>query len=422
MATVNINTTKLKNCYTDVGSTIPMGSGTINFYANEGYEFSTKGYFKVGTGPYTETFPIDVIAGSKTISYKYSDVETNVSVILTAVKSSEVIKYDFRSILENCTIDYSETTIKAGTHTFTITPNEGYELSEKGTYTLGNPRQPYPVADYDFFPSSKEVATLTIEVDNMLTIRLKATKKVESISNFTLLYKTNDNELGQLSVERFHKEEDGSLRDYGDNILKLYKLPFDINVETIESNIQWGNVTSSVVSNKLTKTRFTLDLGTIFVPEKYGNAFDYKNGEVEIFLPFIDTLTTDLKTVMNKELNFSLIVNLYSGQATVNVSSNGEILFSKDTNICLDIPFIQSTTGTNFNSLKTYLINDVRKVKLVITRQIPKGSVFSSSDRMLGSDIHGYIEGDIISSNYENMLSLDIYELQNKIRNGVKFE
>lgn len=419
---VKVNKTKLVNCYTDIGDTITTTSGTINFYANEGYEFSTKGYFKVGTGPYTETFPINVTAGSKTASYTYSDVEMDVTIILTAVKSPEVIKYDFRSVLENCTIDYLENTIEAGTHTFTITPNEGYELTEKGTYTLGDPRKPYPVADYDFFPSSKEVATLTIEVDNMLTIRLKATKKIESISNFTLLYKTNGNELGQLSVERFHNEEDGSLRDYGDNILKLYKLPFDIDVETIETNIQWGNVTSSVLSNKLTKTRFTLDLGTIIVPEKYGNAFDYKNGEVEIFLPFIDSLTTDLKTVMNKELNFSLIVNLYSGQATVNVSSNGEILFSKDTDICLDIPFIQSTTGSNFNTLKTYLINDIRKVKLVITRQIPKGSVFSSSDRMLGSNIHGYIEGDIISSNYENMLSLDIYELQNKIRTGVKFE
>ena len=124
---------------------------------------------------------------------------------------------------------------------------------------------------------------------------------------------------------------------------------------------------------------------------------------------------------MNKTLHFSLIVNLYSGECIINISSDGEIIFSKDTNICLDIPFIQTTTGTNFSTLKTYLINDIRKVKLVITRQLPKGTIFSSSDRLLGSAIHGYIEGNIVSSNYENMLTSDIYELQDKIRSGVKF-
>ena len=419
---VYANTTGLVNCTTDIkGTTLPSGSGTINFFADEGYEFSSNGIFSIGSGPDEQSYVINVTKGSKTASYKYSGVYSNVKITLTAIKSAGPVMYNFRPVLENCSIDYSETTIIKGSHTFTLTANEGYEFTEKGTYMLGDPNLPYPTPIYDFFPSSKEVTTLTIEVSDMLTISLKATKKVESISNFTLLYKTNDNELGQLSVERFHNEEDGSLKDYGENILKLYKLPFDVDIETIESKIQWGNVKSSVLSKKLTKTRFTLDLGTISIPEKYGNAFDYKNGEVEIFIPFIDSITIDLKTVMNKELHFFLVINLYSGQCTTNITSDDEIVFSKETNISLDIPFIQTTTGSNYNSIKTYLINDIRKVKLIITRQIPKGTVFSSSDRLLGSDIHGYIEGDIISSNYDNMLSLDVYELQNKIRNGVKF-
>ena len=420
---VYADTTGLVNCTSDIkGTILPSGSGTINFFADEGYEFSEKGTFSIGSGPDEQSYFINVTKGSKTASYEYSGVYSNVRLSLTAIKSTAPVKYDFRTVLENCTVDYLESTISKGNHTFTLTANEGYEFTEKGTYMLGNPNLPYPTDDYEFFPVSKEVTTLTVEVDDMLTISLKATKKVESVSNFTLIYKTNDNELGQLSVERFHNEEDGSLKDYGENILKLYKLPFDVDIETIESKIQWGNVKSSVLSQKLTKTKFTLDLGVISIPEKYGNAFDYKNGEVEIFIPFIDSINIDLKTVMNKELHFSLVINLYSGQCTINIISNGEIVFSKETNISLDIPFIQTTTGSNFNSIKTYLINDIRKVKLVITRQIPKGTVFSSSDRLLGSDIHGYIEGDIISSKYDNMLSLDVYELQNKIRSGVKFK
>ena len=83
------------------------------------------------------------------------------------------------------TIDYSESTISEGSHTFKITANDGYEFTEKGSYSLGNPELPDPVSEFDFFPSSKEVATLTINVTDMLTINLKATKKVESISNFT---------------------------------------------------------------------------------------------------------------------------------------------------------------------------------------------------------------------------------------------
>ena len=415
----------LQNCVlvnkTEIESS-RSSTNTYKFKANEGYEFTKNGTIIASPdSPDEREEVLTVLNGSTEFQvtktfYYVSKVKINL-----VATQKKTVSYPFVANLENCVIDYSESTITKGSHTFTITANEGYEFTEKGSYTLGNPDLPTPAATYNFFPSSKEVATLTINVTDMLTINLKATKKVEAISNFTLLYKTTDSELGQLSVERFHNEEDGSLKDYGSNILKLYKLPFDVDVETIESKIQWGNVTSSVLSKKLTKTRFTLDLGTITVPEKYGNAFDYKNGEVEIFMPFIESITTDLKTVMNKTLHFSLIVNLYSGECIINISSDGEIIFSKDTNICLDIPFIQTTTGTNFSTLKTYLINDIRKVKLVITRQLPKGTIFSSSDRLLGSAIHGYIEGNIVSSNYENMLTSDIYELQDKIRSGVKF-
>ena len=420
-----IDVSGLKNCVLVNKTEIENSSSDTNTYkfkANEGYEFTKNGTIIASPNSPDESVDVlNVVNGSTEFQVTktfYYVSELKINLVATQKKT---VSFPFVAKLENCVIDYSETTIQEGSHTFTITANEGYEFTEKGTYTLGDPDLPDPTATYEFFPSSKEVATLTINVTDMLTINLKATKKVEAVSNFTLLYKTNDSELGQLSVERFHNEEDGSLKDYGSNILKLYKLPFDVDIETIESKIQWGNVKSTVMSKKLTKTRFTLDLGSITIPEKYGNAFDYKNGEVEIFMPFIESITTDLKTVMNKTLHFSLIINLYSGQCTVNILSDGEIVFSKDTNICLEIPFIQTTTGSNFSTLKTYLINNIRKVKLIITRQLPKGTIFSSSDRLLGSNMHGYIEGDIVSSNYENMLTSDIYELQNKLRSGVKF-
>ena len=321
----------LQNCVLVNKTEIEKSSSRTNTYkfkANEGYEFTKNGTIITSPNSPDETQEVlTIVNGSAEFQVTKTFYVSKVKINLVATKKAPV-SFPFVANLENCMIDYSESTIQKGSHTFTITANEGYEFTEKGAYTLGNPDLPTPPAIYDFFPSSKEVATLTINVTDMLTINLKATKKVESISNFTLLYKTTDSELGQLSVERFHNEEDGSLKDYGNNILKLYKLPFDVDVETIKSKIQWGNVTSSVLSKKLTKTRFTLDLGTITVPEKYGNAFDYKNGEVEIFIPFIESVTTDLKTVMNKTLHFSLIVNLYSGQCTVNIVIDGDIAFS----------------------------------------------------------------------------------------------
>lgn len=178
----------------------------------------------------------------------------------------------------------------------------------------------------------------------------------------------------QLAVARFVDSE-GATVDYGEFITQLYVLPFEISRDIIgeRDNIILGNYDSNVESTMLIDSKLYINGGLITVPNKYNNVYDYLNTTCTLRLPFFNPIILDVDTVIDKTISIQYIVDLYSGNCTVNISSSftDEIIHSETTNIVTQIPFIQKQNNSIVNQLSNANENLIDNAFIEIVRNIP---------------------------------------------------
>lgn len=69
----------------------------------------------------------------------------------------------------------------------------------------------------------------------------------------------------------------------------------------------------------LTSQYKTFDFGTLSVPENWASFLDYSNTEIELYLPFIGTVSIDPSEVMAGTINVQYTVDFFTGQCVANV-------------------------------------------------------------------------------------------------------
>ena len=309
--------------------------------------------------------------------------------------------------LKNCTCNYSNNEVIVESKDIVITADTGYEFKNQYTYL-----------DYNIentMVKSDDRTTLTIpysSVSQLGNIELNdnyvATIPVETIGGFCNLYKVTEKELTQLSKARFDKDVSaGTIIDYGSAITQLYILPLAIPAELIgdKSNIILGSLDSKVESTLLNNYIYEIDMGSITVPEKYTNVYDYINTTVTLRVPFFSAITLDVENVIGHTISIKYTVDLYSGNVTMNVTSDftGSIIYSSTQNIVTQIPFVQKQNNGIVNQLSnvykyliaTPVIEVVRNIPYDDTAEFGKGSVWSG---VLG-EIEGYCEVNKIQLN-----------------------
>lgn len=309
--------------------------------------------------------------------------------------------------LKNCTCNYTNNEVIVADKDIVITADTGYEFKNQYTYL-----------DYNIentMVKSDDRTTLTIpysSVSQLGNIELNdnyvATVPVETIGGFCNLYKVTEKELTQLSKARFDKDVSaGTIIDYGSAITQLYILPLAIPAELIgdKSNIILGSLDSKVESTLLNNYIYEIDMGSITVPEKYTNVYDYINTTVTLRVPFFSAITLDVENVIGHTISIKYTVDLYSGNVTMNVTSDftGSIIYSSTQNIVTQIPFVQKQNNGIVNQLSnvykyliaTPVIEVVRNIPYDDTAEFGKGSVWSG---VLG-EIEGYCEVNKIQLN-----------------------
>ena len=309
--------------------------------------------------------------------------------------------------LKNCTCNYTNNEVIVENKDIVITADTGYEFKNQYTYL-----------DYNIentMVKSDDRTTLTIpysSVSQLGNIELNdnyvATVPVETIGGFCNLYKVTEKELTQLSKARFDKDVSaGTIIDYGSAITQLYILPLAIPAELIgdKSNIILGSLDSKVESTLLNNYIYEIDMGSITVPEKYTNVYDYINTTVTLRVPFFSAITLDVENVIGHTISIKYTVDLYSGNVTMNVTSDftGSIIYSSTQNIVTQIPFVQKQNNGIVNQLSnvykyliaTPVIEVVRNIPYDDTAEFGKGSVWSG---ILG-EIEGYCEVNKIQLN-----------------------
>jgi hypothetical protein len=357
--------TNLTNVSADENNPVKVEENTdftLIYHANNGYKINTI-TCNIGT----------VVISDDKLTATITGVATeNISVVATGKK----IHYIYiTGELNNCTCNYENGEEITDDKIVTITAKTGYTF--KGVYTYKN----LDTLITNQFAKNEEQTILTIDYvttwnsyDIDLNSYYVATKESELVSTFVNLYRVTNSEMKQLAVARFVDSE-GTTVDYGEFITQLYVLPFEISRDIIgeRDSIILGNYDSKVESTLLIDSKLYINGGLITVPNKYNNVYDYLNTTCTLRLPFFNPIILDVDNVIDKTISIQYIVDLYSGNCTVNISSSftGEIIHSETTNIVTQIPFIQKQNNSIVNQLSNANENLIDNAFIEIVRNIP---------------------------------------------------
>ena len=86
--------------------------------------------------------------------------------------------YNYSEYLENCTSDYTETTITEGTHTITLTASDGYIFSNVGSYSVGD-------TQYAIEATGNSTASFTVNAVGNVVVNMTAVEKPKTEYSYT---------------------------------------------------------------------------------------------------------------------------------------------------------------------------------------------------------------------------------------------
>ena len=354
----------------------------------------------------TSNYGTDSIAeDKKSATVVYNNVSATLRIVLTSIE--EIIpKLVITGTFENATCNYTNGEVISEEKNIIITATSGYEF--KNTYHYEDNGYTYDLV------KNLEKTTLTIDTtqitglsDITLNDNYVATLPVETIGGFCNLYKVTEKELSQLSKVRFQKDTTSdTVIDYGSSITQLYILPLNLPAEIIgdKSNIILGSFDSQVESTLLNNYTVDYDMGSISVPAKYNNAYDFINTTCTLRVPFFNAVALDPENVVGHTISIKFTLDLYSGNVTMNVMSDftGGIIYSATANIVTQIPFIQKQNNSVVNQLSNVFKYVIATPVIEVVRNIPYQSDNSTFGRETVqvaklNTVHGYCEVDNVN-------------------------
>lgn len=360
---------------------------TLEFTANDGYAFK-------GNNVSLTTSAID------NESVTYSDDRKTITLtgviignLIVNVTADTVYTVSITGTIKNCTCNYSDgEVITDDKPEIILTANNGYEFDGVFSLKYG--------AITTFFTLSDDKTTLTESISDGYNYVLNdvyvAVKKVEKIGEFTRLYNPVESELTELAKVRFQNDV-----DMGQYITALFKIPFEIPTDLIteeKRNIVLGTLDTNVTANGLTTYNMVVDVGTITVPEKYENVYDYIDTECILNLPYFDKVYLSNEFVIGQTVRIEYIIDLYSGNATCNIYSSftGGIVESTNGVICCNIPFVQKINNSVVGLISNINKNIIDTAYIEVIRNKPYNveTVFGAETIDFGviGDYTGYIE------------------------------
>lgn len=341
----------------------------------------------------------------KSATVVYNNVSATLRIVLTSIE--EIIpKVVITGTFENASCNYTNGEVISTEKNIIITATSGYEF--KNTYHYEDNGYTYDLV------KNLEKTTLTIDTtkitglsDITLNDNYIATLPVETIGGFCNLYKVTEKELSQLSKVRFQKDTTSdTVIDYGSSITQLYILPLNLPAEIIgdKSNIILGSFDSQVESTLLNNYTVDYDMGSISVPAKYNNAYDFINTTCTLRVPFFNAVALDPENVVGHTISIKFTLDLYSGNVTMNVMSDftGGIIYSATANIVTQIPFIQKQNNSVVNQLSNVFKYVIATPVIEVVRNIPyqaDNSTFGRETVQVAklNTVHGYCEVDNVN-------------------------
>ena len=355
-------TETLQNIVSDGAESYNAGDTfTIHYTANDGCLIDSL-TSNIGTVTIANDKRTAVLAGSATEN-----------IVVNGVATTEYGTILITGSFVHCSCNYSDgETISPSKPRLEIVADDGFIFLNQFKYKQAGVTKYLNKSD-DNKMLYKDLDTRGLNLNDVYT----AVTAPKTMTSFVHLYKTNDNELSALAKARF-KDVSGSTVDYGQYISALYRIPVDLsNITGDTSNIMLGQYDSMVASTLLNQYLVDIDGGTITIPEKFNNAYDYLNTECIIHLPFLDDINLPPHYVVNQTINIKYKLDLYSGTLTASIYSSylNSIVANTSGVIVTNIPFIQKQTDNVVNELTKVFTNLIPTAFMEVTRNIPYDNI-----------------------------------------------
>ena len=356
-ATNTYNITNLStNCTgSNTQTTIEKGENYTNtFTPNEGFAFNetNKPYAVCAGVTYQSTLNQD---GTATITI--NSVSGNIE-----INGNAIAKYSLNLELYNCVlydgdIPYQLDYVLAGeTYNFVLHSVDGFIFKTFPTWAMGDERGQFALNYID-----KTIATIRwnlypyITISGNLSIQANATLSASLKYGFVSIYNPTYDEVDKLSKKRFYSPTQEQMLDLSQYIISFRKLYVDIP-QIARELVYFGKYNTNVSSNIVTTNFIETDCGTITIDEYNQNSLDYNGVEVELYLPFIGSVSLNANQVYGKQLHLVYRTNPLNGDCVAILFSNNIQVAYSQGNVSFDVPINfkygnLNNYGTNDNSL-----------------------------------------------------------------------
>lgn len=267
---------------------------------------------------------------------------------------------------------------------------------------------------YRFLLDSKMLGNLHItefdenKIDKRQLSRISIfTIQKDDAKGLNNLFKIDNDQMRMINVERFQPIDiEGNTTDYGVNIIGLVNLPFEVDSSYLlnPENILLGTLSTNVTAPKIKSDRYIYSFGDITVPSG-ASLLDYENTKAILYLPYTDPMELPLDFVLGFIIQVEYVIDLYSGQADVNVlsSKNNEVFTTKNVNLGIRIPHSGANGDKQFAENINIVMggdNFIRKPFIEIQKYNPilADGIFSNlvEDEKTLLDEKGFLEVDKI--------------------------
>ena len=398
----NINITP-KPDSVQIGSTNSM---TIT--PDTGYKLNNNGtitqYAKDGTVIQSTQITVDNYR-EETASYTVAQNVDHIIISLVAVENAAIT---LTKKLTNAHLEPDMETLEVGEVTFHLVSDNNAIFDKQGTFGYYDDAGEWE--QFDIPASNKATLDYTITIPDgaeTAQIEISATvSSVETSGGFANIYKTTPSEMNALANEvLWTTDSSGDLQGINQNdfITNFYRIPFDIPSTELQPNAKFalGKYKSQTSTNQVLHDILTYDLGTINVVEKYNDSYDYNGVNCKLYLPFMPAVELKATDVINKPFSIKYQIDMFTGNANANiVSQTDNLLYSGQTKLSTDLPFLQVDTNKVGVKTNNTFNNGILNAFVIVSRNIPIDDNFIYPTLEKGR-LHDYKSNNVTVSDIE---------------------
>ena len=215
-------------------------------------------------------------------------------------------------------------------------------------------------------------------------------------------------------------------------IIDFYNLPFNIDsiIHNTETNIKYGKYDSKVQAKPVLKNKIRVDLGSIEIPLKYNNSYDYNVNQVLLYLPLTEPVELDYKYIINSTINISYEINLNNHKTNLVIKSsllNNDIAYITNIDIIDSLLLINSKKERTDYKTRSTVYNHIRTPYIQIIRNTPYFNettyypINRGQEQTMFKNLTGYNELIDIDLNFK-CNNLEKQELKTILKNGFRIE